>query len=179
MKSPSKAGTLASLVIITSLAFPQAAQAATTISTAELKGSTVRIVGSGTTPTARILVNGGIKLGGQLLSPAHRLDPTTYYGKRSGVGLAREDAQRNGPITVGVIGLGTGTIACYGRLGDLYVFYEINPLVVGLAFTEFSFLKGSAARTPIPPPSRRRPKMTMSGPSRGPNVAGSVLSGIQ
>jgi hypothetical protein len=99
----------------------------------------------------RILINGGIKHGGQLLSPAHRLDPTTYYGKKSGVGLALEDAQRNGPVTVGVIGLGTGTVACYGRLGDLYVFYEINPLVVRLASTEFSFLKGSAAWIEVVP----------------------------
>src|SRR5262245_24714564 len=99
----------------------------------------------------RILINGGIKHGGQLLSPTHRLDPTTYYGKKSGVGLALEDAQRNGPITVGVIGLGTGTVACYGRLGDLYVFYEINPLVVRLASTEFSFLKGSLAHIEVVP----------------------------
>ena len=59
MKSAGKAGTVASLVIITSLAFPQAAQAATTISTAELRGSTVRIIGSGATPGARIVVNRG------------------------------------------------------------------------------------------------------------------------
>lgn len=59
MKSVGKAGTLASLLIITSLGFPQVAQAATTISTAELDGSTVRITGSDATPHSRILVNGG------------------------------------------------------------------------------------------------------------------------
>jgi hypothetical protein len=59
MKPAGKTGTLASLVIITAIGFPQAAQAATTVSTAELKGSTVTITGSGATPNARILVNRG------------------------------------------------------------------------------------------------------------------------
>lgn len=59
MKRVGKAVSLASLVILTSLGFPQVAQAATTISTAELKGSTVTIIGSGATPNARILVNRG------------------------------------------------------------------------------------------------------------------------
>jgi hypothetical protein len=59
MKPAGKAGTLASLVIITTLGLPQAAQAATMISSAELDGSTVRIVGSGASPNTRILVNGG------------------------------------------------------------------------------------------------------------------------
>jgi hypothetical protein len=54
-----KTCTLASVVTITAIGFPQAAQAATTVSTAELKGSTVRITGSGATPNARIVVNGG------------------------------------------------------------------------------------------------------------------------
>ena len=59
MESLGKAGTLACLVIVTALGFPQAAPAATTVSNAELQGSTVTITGSGATPHARILVNGG------------------------------------------------------------------------------------------------------------------------
>lgn len=54
-----KAGTLASLITVAAVGYPQVAQAATTISTAEISGSTVRIAGSGATPNARILVNGG------------------------------------------------------------------------------------------------------------------------
>jgi len=50
---------------------------------------------------------------------------------------------------VGVIGLGTGTLAAYGRLGDYYRFYEINPLVLRLAHTEFTFLGDCKAKADI------------------------------
>jgi hypothetical protein len=42
-----------------------------------------------------------------------------------------------------------GTLASYGRQGDRYKFYEINPLVVQLANREFSFLRDSAAKIDI------------------------------
>lgn len=42
-------------------------------------------------------------------------------------------------------GLGAGVLAAYGRPGDVYRFYEINPLVVKVAETEFSYLKDTAA----------------------------------
>jgi spermidine synthase len=50
---------------------------------------------------------------------------------------------------VGVIGLGVGTLAAYGRPGDRYKFYEINPLVVQLANQDFSFLRDSKAKIEI------------------------------
>src|SRR5712664_4465280 len=53
------------------------------------------------------------------------------------------------PITPTRIGLGTGTIAAYGREGDVYRFYDIDPYVVALAKSEFSFLADSAARIEI------------------------------
>ena len=46
---------------------------------------------------------------------------------------------------VGVIGLGTGTLAAYGRAGDVYRFYDINPEVVAVARREFTFLTDSGA----------------------------------
>jgi spermidine synthase len=52
-------------------------------------------------------------------------------------------------MRVGVIGLGTGTLAAYGRPGDYYRFYEINPLVLQIARTEFSFLKDSMAKVEV------------------------------
>ena len=112
----------------------------------------------------RLLINGSIKHGGQLLAPVHRRDPTTYYGPGSGAGLAIRAAEQAGPIRVGVIGLGTGTLACYGRAGDLYVFYEINPLVVGLASTEFSFLRDSPARIEVVPGDGRLSLERRAGP---------------
>ncbi len=89
----------------------------------------------------RTLTNGTINHGEQFLNFARRDLPTTYYGPNTGVGLAIRDKQKSGAIRVGVIGLGTGTIAAYGRLGDYYRYYEINPLVKGISLgQQFTFL---------------------------------------
>jgi spermidine synthase len=45
--------------------------------------------------------------------------------------------------------LGVGTLAAYGRVGDCFRFYEINPVVVRIASERFRFLKESAARTEV------------------------------
>src|SRR5262249_52067263 len=73
---------------------------------------------------------------------------TTYYAIGTGVQLAIEALRKPGQ-RVGVIGLGVGTLAAYGRPGDLYRFYEINPQVVDLARSEFSFLKESEAKVEV------------------------------
>lgn len=77
--------------------------------------------------------------------------PTSYYGKRSGVGLAmRMRAERAGekPLRVGVIGLGAGTLCVYGREGDEYRVYEINPEVIRLAGEKgrFTYCSDTKAR---------------------------------
>ncbi|RPJ39232.1 MAG: hypothetical protein EHM21_15905 [Chloroflexi bacterium] len=99
--------------------------------------------------SVRGLTHGTINHGEQYLNIARRGLPTTYYGPNTGVGLAIRSKQGNGAIRVGVIGLGTGTLAAYGRLGDYYRFYEINPLVLRLAKTEFSFLPWAKAKTEV------------------------------
>ena len=100
-------------------------------------------------PTAdgatRTLTNGVINHGEQFLDPKRRRQPTTYYGPDSGVGLAIREAQARGPARVGVIGLGTGTLACYGRPQDWFRFYDINPQVVQVANTQFTFLRDCPA----------------------------------
>ncbi len=93
----------------------------------------------------RKLYHGSTKHGEQYLAPSMRREPTTYYGPSSGIGRAIAAAP-TGPRRVGLIGLGAGTLAAYGRPGDIYRFYEINPLVFELADREFSFLADSAAR---------------------------------
>jgi spermidine synthase len=97
----------------------------------------------------RMLVDDSIKHGGQLQAPMYRRQPTTYFGPESGIGLALKAAGRRGPIRVGVLGLGAGTLAAYGRAGDVYVFFEINPLVIGMASTEFSFLRDTPATVEV------------------------------
>jgi SAM-dependent methyltransferase len=94
----------------------------------------------------RILTHGTIVHGRQFLAPERRNWPTSYYGRDSGVGLAIAQQGKRGPVRVGVVGLGTGTLASYGRAGDVYRFYDINPRVIDLARAEFSFLADSKAR---------------------------------
>lgn len=97
----------------------------------------------------RTLVHGTITHGRQFLSPSLRRRPTAYYGPSSGVGLALRAGGRKRPRHIGVVGLGAGTIAAYGKPGDRYRFYEINPLVIRLADTEFSFLRDSGAEVEV------------------------------
>jgi SAM-dependent methyltransferase len=96
-------------------------------------------------PRFRRLTNGTISHGLQFLGPARRDQPTSYYAANSGIGVALEALAQRGPLRVGVIGLGVGTIASYGRAGDDYTFYEINPLVVRIAQQDFRFLQDSKA----------------------------------
>ncbi len=97
----------------------------------------------------RRLTHGTITHGEQFLSVALQSRPTTYYGENSGIGRAIRQDQQNGPMRVGVIGLGAGTLAAYSRPGDYYRFYEINPLVVSIARSWFTFLKNSKAKIDV------------------------------
>ncbi|HEY8607705.1 MAG TPA: fused MFS/spermidine synthase [Noviherbaspirillum sp.] len=97
--------------------------------------------------SVRGLYHGSIRHGEQYLVAHRRQEPTSYYGEKSGVALAiREAGAGSGGRRVGVIGLGTGTLAAYGREGDVFRFYEINPQVMAIARDEFSFLRDSRAR---------------------------------
>ncbi|OGW59408.1 MAG: hypothetical protein A2V83_00965, partial [Nitrospirae bacterium RBG_16_64_22] len=101
------------------------------------------------------LKHGRIAHGLQYQSDSKRREPTSYYGRQSGIGLvlqhhpARNVPQAGmGSLSVGVIGLGAGTLAAYGRAGDAFHFYEINPAVVGLADgpqARFTYLADTSA----------------------------------
>jgi hypothetical protein len=73
--------------------------------------------------------------------------PTTYFGVQTGIGLALGQREPGVPTEVGVIGLGIGTLAAYGRSGDRFRFYEIDPAVVRIARDEryFTYLAQSGA----------------------------------
>ena len=97
----------------------------------------------------RTLTHGTINHGEEFLNPVRRNWPTTYYGPKTGVGVTIREKQKKGAIRVGVIGLGTGTVAAYGRLGDYYRYYEINPLVLNIARTQFYFLPDCKAQLDV------------------------------
>jgi hypothetical protein len=84
-------------------------------------------------------LNGRIQHGFQFLNPDLEKVPTSYYGFRSGVGRALS-LSTDGPRRVGLVGLGTGTLATYARPKDHFQFYEINSKVEDLAKTYFTFL---------------------------------------
>lgn len=97
----------------------------------------------------RTLTHGTINHGEEYLSPARRHLATTYYGPNTGVGIAIREKQRTGAVRIGVIGLGTGTVATYGRLGDYIRYYEINPLVLHIARTQFYFVPDCKAKLDV------------------------------
>ena len=88
----------------------------------------------------RQLSHGTIDHGEQIQDILRRRWPTTYYGPNSGVGLTIKKLQEKGPIRYGVIGLGTGTLSTYARKGDYCRMYDINPLVMDIARTQFTFV---------------------------------------
>jgi len=91
----------------------------------------VKDTGPDTSETAmRRLMHGVIMHGEQYLYPAKSQRITTYYTQTSGAGLAVRYFQQSGPMRMGVVGLGAGTMAAYGRTGDVVRFYEINPQVI-------------------------------------------------
>ncbi|HEX9245214.1 MAG TPA: fused MFS/spermidine synthase [bacterium] len=94
---------------------------------------------------ARFLLHGTIVHGSQLLDAGRRYRPTTYFGANSGVGRALRALESRGAIRVGILGLGAGVLSTYGRPGDVYRIYEINPLVVRIAQAEFTFYAHSPA----------------------------------
>jgi len=95
------------------------------------------------------LTHGHIVHGRQITGPT--VPPNqglSYYWPGSGVGYAiqHHPAAATRPLRVGVIGLGTGTLAHYARAGDDYHFYEINPAVCRIADARFSYLSDARSR---------------------------------
>lgn len=105
--------------------------------------------------TSRHLFNGIIEHGIQIFSDSLRHEPTSYYARDSGVGLALEACCNGRPRRVGVIGLGVGTLAAYGNPGDTIRFYEINPQVERLARAFFTFLRDTPASVQVVPGDAR------------------------
>jgi hypothetical protein len=96
----------------------------------------------------RLMTHGLVHHGAQILDPRLRRIPTTYYGYGSGASIAIKSTAHSGQ-RVGVVGLGAGTLAAYARAGDYYRFYELNPAVVRLAKSDFTYLSDTAANVGI------------------------------
>jgi SAM-dependent methyltransferase len=80
----------------------------------------------------RMLTHGTTLHGQQSTDPTLRHLPLTYYGPGSGAGiaLANSGALFGPAARIGVVGLGTGSLACYHERGQKWLFFEIDPLVL-------------------------------------------------
>jgi SAM-dependent methyltransferase len=101
-----------------------------------------------------ILMHGRIEHGYQFSEQDKRHWPTSYFGPNSGVGIAiRYHPRRIDPalrhLRIGVVGLGTGTLAAYGEDGDYFRFYEINPDVLELSNAYFTYCKDTRAQVDV------------------------------
>lgn len=96
----------------------------------------------------RRLVHGTTLHGEQWLLKDKSKEPTSYYGRTSGIGLALGDAEED--AAVGIVGLGAGTLACYRKPGQDWTFFEIDAAVVRYSRDgTFSFLSQCAPKARI------------------------------
>ena len=95
-------------------------------------------------PKTRALQNGTTTHGGQSIYPQLATEPLTYYHRDGPLGQSFTWLmQKNPNRRVAIVGLGTGTIACYGRSNETWTFYEIDPLIERIAFNPkyFTYLR--------------------------------------
>jgi hypothetical protein len=95
-----------------------------------------------------LLLHGATTHGMQFVKPEKSVKPTTYYNDTSGVARGI-NLLPEGPRNLGLVGLGTGTLAAYGRKGDTLRIYEINPEVERLAREQFKYLEYCQAKVDV------------------------------
>jgi predicted O-methyltransferase YrrM len=92
-----------------------------------------------------MLAHGTTMHGAQALAPAFRCRPLVYYAHETPIGQVFDaQAARKAAITIGAVGLGTGSVAAYTRPGDALNFFEIDPLVVRVSTNRANFSYTSA-----------------------------------
>jgi hypothetical protein len=96
----------------------------------------------------RLLMHGttvhGIEQNRSGVAVLSRPTPLAYYHPSGplaqGLQLARTIARTaEAPLRIGIVGLGTGAMACYAAPGDRWRFFEIDPAVVHIATTPSLF----------------------------------------
>ncbi len=100
----------------------------------------------------RTLTHGTTMHGKQSLDPARSRAPMSYYGPTSGAALALAQAQAlyGQGARIGIVGLGTGTLACFSRPGQDWRFYEIDPAVLELSRNRtFTFVAQCAPQAKV------------------------------
>lgn len=111
------------------------------------RGDGVRVLQHGTT------LHGAERLIDIEAGPGVRPLPLTYFHAKSATvqTIAAARARAGGPISVAIVGLGTGTLACYAEPGDSWTYYEIDAAVVSMARdpSRFTYFAACAPDMPV------------------------------
>ncbi len=76
----------------------------------------------------------GTTLHGLQFTDDRRKEPTSYYSRVGPLGSIFKNVRaKTKGVSIGVVGLGAGTIATYAEPGDQLTFFEIDPAVVDIA----------------------------------------------
>ncbi|MEQ1907708.1 MAG: fused MFS/spermidine synthase [Vicinamibacterales bacterium] len=93
----------------------------------------------------RVLLSGTTNHGAQSVDPSLKCEPLTYYSRGGPIGQLFSALKAQGKLgRVGVVGLGTASLAAYASPGQSWTFFEINPVVERLARESFTFLRDCA-----------------------------------
>jgi hypothetical protein len=93
-----------------------------------------------------VLVHGDTIHGQQSVDPARAREPLSYYSRTGPIGEVFRTLHGDERLKqVGVVGLGSGALACYAEPGQHWTFYEIDPAVVSIARDsgQFTYLRRS------------------------------------
>src|SRR5579883_2188060 len=104
------------------------------------------------TGSFRLLVHGDTVHGQQSVDPGRAREPLSYYYRTGPIGQVFKALHGDERLRrVGVVGLGTGALACYAESGQNWTFYEIDPAVVAIARDsgQFTYLTGGPIKPAI------------------------------
>jgi spermidine synthase len=98
-----------------------------------------------------VLFHGQTIHGMQSLDSKRRREPLTYYHRTGPAGQLFAECSRTSLEPVAVVGLGAGTLACYGQPGQAWTFFEIDPAVARIAKDSryFTYLRDTSAKVKI------------------------------
>ncbi len=109
-----------------------------------------RVYDDKTNNSRHVLLNGTTVHGMEDYVGPQQGQPTTYYHPTGPIGQFFEQLNRDArPHDIGLVGLGSGALAAYGRSGDEMTYYEIDSSVIDIAKDRdlFSFVSDSPAKT--------------------------------
>ncbi len=97
------------------------------------------------------LFHGTTLHGMQWQEPEHKLDPVSYYFPNGPIGVVLTHMNRPPGGHYAVVGLGSGTLVAYGREGESWTYYEIDPVVEKIARDPrfFTFVNEAKAKVQV------------------------------